>query len=117
MGLGHPGARAAEPPIPEQIERRNYSLDKFKIYMLYWGIVYFINQVISMPLYEYQCNECGKEFEKMVRFSEADHSPECPSCHGQDTRKKISSFASLGSSFGGASISSGSNCGSSGGFS
>jgi putative FmdB family regulatory protein len=48
-----------------------------------------------MPLYEYQCNTCGEEFEKMVRFSEAELTPACPACQGEDTRKKISAFASL----------------------
>lgn len=68
-----------------------------------------------MPLYEYQCNKCGKEFEKMVRFTEASLNPACPSCQSQDTKKKISSFASVGGSFSG--ISDSASCGSSGGFS
>jgi putative FmdB family regulatory protein len=70
-----------------------------------------------MPLYEYQCDDCGKEFEKMVRFSEANQTPTCPSCQGQDTKKKISSFASLGGSLSVASASTSSSCGSRGGFS
>ncbi len=69
-----------------------------------------------MPLYEYECKECGEKFEKMVRFSEAGQNPACPACHSPDTHKKISSFASLGSSLGGGSVSA-SSCGSSGGFS
>ena len=70
-----------------------------------------------MPIYEYQCNECGEEFEKMVRFSEANESLSCPSCQSQDTRKKISTIASRGNSLSGASASAGSSCGSQGGFS
>jgi putative FmdB family regulatory protein len=70
-----------------------------------------------MPLYEYQRNECGEEFEKMVRFSEANQSPSCPSCQSQDTRKKISTIASRGNSLSGAGVSAGSSCGSRGGFS
>ncbi len=68
-----------------------------------------------MPLYEYRCNDCGKVFEKMVRWSEADRIPACPHCSSQDTKKKISTIASIGAenSQGGASSSS---CGSSGGF-
>lgn len=49
-----------------------------------------------MPLYEYLCNDCGREFEKMLRFSEAGQKPACPACQSQDTTKKISSFASPG---------------------
>jgi len=71
-----------------------------------------------MPLYEYHCNDCGDNFEKMVRFSEADLSPACPVCQGQDTKKKISAVASFSTSLGGASLSpSSSSCGSRGGFS
>ncbi len=49
-----------------------------------------------MPLYEYHCNACGENFEKMVRFSEQEQAPECPQCHSRDTRKRISLFASRG---------------------
>ncbi len=49
-----------------------------------------------MPLYEYHCNTCGENFEKMVRFSEQEQPPECPQCHSRDTRKQISLFASSG---------------------
>jgi putative FmdB family regulatory protein len=70
-----------------------------------------------MPLYEYECKECGSEFEKMVRFSEANQSQVCPTCQSQDTRKKISTIASRGISSAGISVSSGSSCGSRGGFS
>jgi putative FmdB family regulatory protein len=43
-----------------------------------------------MPIYEYECNQCGKPFEKIVRFSEADQIPACPKCESKDTHKKIS---------------------------
>jgi putative FmdB family regulatory protein len=69
-----------------------------------------------MPLYEYQCNNCKEAFEQIVRFSEADLTPACPFCGDKDTRKKISKVASFGSSSSGSATSSGSNCGSSGGF-
>jgi len=70
-----------------------------------------------MPLYEYQCNDCGEEFEKMVPFSQANHNPTCPTCQGQDTRKKISTIASRGNSLNLTSVSTSSSCGSRGGFS
>ena len=69
-----------------------------------------------MPLYEYQCSECGAEFEKMMRFSEANKNPECPYCASTETHKKLSLFASSGG-FGLSSSGGGSSCGSSGGFS
>lgn len=55
-----------------------------------------------MPLYEYHCPECGENFDKLVRFSEADQMPVCPNCGAEDTRKKISAGAVIGSSNGGS---------------
>ena len=69
-----------------------------------------------MPLYEYQCNDCGDEFEKMARFSEADQAQACPACQSRNTRKKILVFASLGGTSTGTSLASDSSCGSGGGY-
>jgi len=69
-----------------------------------------------MPLYEYVCSSCGQRFEKMMRFSEVDHLPECPQCHSAETRKQISMFASASAGGGGYAAST-SSCGTShGGF-
>lgn len=73
-----------------------------------------------MPLYEYRCLDCEKTFEKMNRFSDDPNVPqECPECHGNHTRKQITSFATrLAASGLTSGFSSGSgSCGSSGGFS
>ncbi|MDW8467689.1 MAG: zinc ribbon domain-containing protein [Burkholderiales bacterium] len=43
-----------------------------------------------MPIYEYACRSCGKEFETLVRGSAA---PECPACGATDLEKKLSVFA------------------------
>jgi putative FmdB family regulatory protein len=66
-----------------------------------------------MPLYEYHCSECGQPFEKMVRFSEVDLSPECPHCHSRETYKQISTIAAriTGSALTGSATAS--NCSSS----
>ncbi len=64
-----------------------------------------------MPLYEYHCDSCGKEFEKMVRFSQIGKPQECPKCHSNETKRLLSRIASLGSS-----SPSGSSCASSGPF-
>jgi putative FmdB family regulatory protein len=68
-----------------------------------------------MPLYEYRCTECGEEFEKMLRFSEADRVPACPKCASQQTQKRLSKVVSFGAVDSGATSSS--SCGSRGGFS
>jgi putative FmdB family regulatory protein len=46
-----------------------------------------------MPIFEYACNACGNNFEKLVRQSDA--APECPSCHGHSLTKKLSTFAAV----------------------
>lgn len=70
-----------------------------------------------MPLYEYQCKDCGESFEKMMRFTEADLIPLCPQCESPNTRKKISSVASVGSFQEKTKSSTGQNCSSKNGFS
>ena len=49
-----------------------------------------------MPIYEYECAACGKEFEKLVR--QPLPAPECPDCHSTDLHKKLSAFAALSGS-------------------
>jgi putative FmdB family regulatory protein len=41
-----------------------------------------------MPIYEYQCQACGHQFEFLVLPSSA--APECPSCQAQDLQKMVS---------------------------
>lgn len=43
-----------------------------------------------MPIYEYGCEDCGREFEALVR---SDTVPECPACHSTKLAKKLSVFA------------------------
>jgi putative FmdB family regulatory protein len=43
-----------------------------------------------MPLYEYSCRGCNRQFEALVRGAET---PECPACHGRDLERRLSVFA------------------------
>jgi putative FmdB family regulatory protein len=43
-----------------------------------------------MPLFDYVCRGCGREFEALVR---AGHPPACPACGGADLEQKIAGFA------------------------
>ena len=43
-----------------------------------------------VPIYEYTCRGCGKDFELLVRKGDT---PACPSCAGQDLEKKLSAAA------------------------
>ncbi len=70
---------------------------------------------LIMPIYEYRCHNCGREFEKLMGFNDPDtQSPECPDCQSRNTQKRMSTFASRGAQ--GSGVSSASSCGSSGGF-
>ncbi len=47
-----------------------------------------------MPIYEFQCQECGNPFEELVFSSSAISELSCPNCGSEDIRKKLSTFAS-----------------------
>ncbi len=60
-----------------------------------------------MPIYEYICNQCGKDFEKLI-FNRSE-AVMCPVCEGDNVKKKFSIF---GMKSGGHFVSSsGSSCG------
>ena len=65
-----------------------------------------------MPMYEYQCKDCGIYFEELVLSSE--DKPDCPVCQSSSVEKQISAFSSAFS--GGDYLSGGSSC-DAGGFS
>jgi len=46
-----------------------------------------------MPIYEYYCQKCNKEFELRRAISMADSHALCPSC-GSESQKLVSAFAS-----------------------
>jgi putative FmdB family regulatory protein len=46
-----------------------------------------------MPIYEFQCLDCGHEFEELVRSADRTDGLTCPVCERSDVRKKISTFA------------------------
>lgn len=43
-----------------------------------------------MPIYEFSCENCKKEFEVLVRSERKVGTPLCPDCRSSATRKKIS---------------------------
>ena len=49
-----------------------------------------------MPIFEYQCAACAKEFETLVRSSSP--ATQCPQCGGTELRKKLSAFATISAS-------------------
>lgn len=59
-----------------------------------------------MPIYDFQCVECGKEFELIVGVSKDNSNRICPQCNSTNIKKLLSSFAVRG----GRSNSSCDNC-------
>ncbi len=55
-----------------------------------------------MPLYEYQCEECGDRFEKLVSLRDATRRSKCPKCGSKSVRKLMSAVASVSSKSDGA---------------
>lgn len=60
-----------------------------------------------MPIYEYGCQKCGKEFEELVLDGQP---PICPYCGSNETEKLISISARLGRSDAEAGASAGGRC-------
>lgn len=55
-----------------------------------------------MPIYEYHCHGCNKDFEALVL--KQDEIPGCPHCHSEDVKRLLSvcGFVSKGTGAGGA---------------
>ncbi len=47
-----------------------------------------------MPIYEYDCQTCGKAFDRLVLRVNTRDEVRCPRCQSADVRKKLSQFAS-----------------------
>ncbi|MEI6083480.1 MAG: zinc ribbon domain-containing protein [Verrucomicrobiota bacterium] len=48
-----------------------------------------------MPLFEFSCDKCEKEFELLVRSAKSEDAA-CPHCGSKKLQKKLSVFASAG---------------------
>jgi putative FmdB family regulatory protein len=46
-----------------------------------------------MPIYEYSCETCGTQFEKLLRRSAETAEMDCPKCASRRLRQEYSSFA------------------------
>lgn len=49
-----------------------------------------------MPIYEYQCRDCGATFEKLRRIKDADSGLECPNCRSTEVERQFSTFSAGG---------------------
>jgi len=46
-----------------------------------------------MPLYEFDCQECGEPFEELVLSANGLNDVSCPDCGSPQVKKKLSTFA------------------------
>jgi putative FmdB family regulatory protein len=61
-----------------------------------------------MPIYEYLCQECGSEFELLVR---SETKLECPTCQSDQLEKQLSVFATTDTAAAQPAMSCGAPCG------
>ena len=47
-----------------------------------------------MPIYEFDCSDCGDTFDKLVRSANRVSEVTCPTCDSHDVKKKLSLFSS-----------------------
>ena len=70
-----------------------------------------------MPIYEYICLDCKKEYEILRSFNESDQSFECDECGGENVKRKLSVFyaqsggSTISGAGGGCSSCAGGDCG------
>ncbi len=46
-----------------------------------------------MPIFEYVCGDCHREYEELVRSDDRAARPPCPACGSRRTERKLSVFA------------------------
>ena len=51
-----------------------------------------------MPIYEFDCQDCGGSFDELVRNAAAVSAVTCPTCTSSHVKKKLSLFSSRGGS-------------------
>ncbi len=61
-----------------------------------------------MPVYEYECPECGRKFELRRSMSDSDSDIKCPECGKGILKRVLSLFSTSSSGFGASCAPSGS---------
>jgi putative FmdB family regulatory protein len=51
-----------------------------------------------MPIYEYECKDCGNIFEEMISSYNNSQNPACTKCNSNNTQKLFSPFNAIKSS-------------------
>ena len=55
-----------------------------------------------MPIYEYECTDCGHPFEELILSISKEVEVNCPSCESESVKKKISLFGMTANDVGGS---------------
>ncbi len=58
----------------------------------------------TMPIYEYTCDDCSKDFARLQQVGKDSKTITCPSCHGGHVKRKISTFSGGAAKTAGSSI-------------
>lgn len=70
-----------------------------------------------MPIYEFHCEDCGKDFESLVMIASAIDSVTCKHCKSSNIKKMVSTVSSPPTKGAGIPAGALSGCSSRGGFS
>jgi putative FmdB family regulatory protein len=62
---------------------------------MFWGTAPGGN---AMPIYEYECPQCGDRFELFREISNSDQDGKCPKCGAENAHRIFSSFAATSGS-------------------
>jgi len=54
-----------------------------------------------MPIYEYECSQCGHCFERLMFAGDKDRDLQCPACGAQQILKRVGCAGTLSSAGGG----------------
>jgi len=46
-----------------------------------------------MPIYEYRCQQCGEQFEKLIHRQAEESELACPKCGERELKRELSTFA------------------------
>ncbi len=63
-----------------------------------------------MPIYEYTCKDCKKEFARLQKIGADSSGIRCPACGSENVERKVSTFSGAGNSFGSSSGASAPSC-------
>jgi putative FmdB family regulatory protein len=64
-------------------------------------------EILAMPIYEYECTNCGERFELLRSIADSDEEIKCPKCERKSPKRVVSMFGTTSSNMGCAPSASG----------